>query len=62
MSEEFKDVDFYKVDVDENAAVAGELAVRAMPTFMFFKDGQKLDEEVVGANIKAVRVSLPYPI
>lgn len=56
MSEEFKDVDFYKLDVDENAAVAGELAVRAMPTFMFFKDGQKLDE-VIGANIKAVRVS-----
>ncbi|CCX16789.1 thioredoxin TrxA [Pyronema domesticum] len=57
MSEEFKDVDFYKLDVDENAAVAGELAVRAMPTFMFFKDGQKLDE-VIGANIKAVRSAI----
>ncbi|KAI5813318.1 thioredoxin TrxA [Pyronema omphalodes] len=58
MSEEFKDVDFYKVDVDENASVAGELAVRAMPTFMFFKDGQKLEDEVVGANIKAVRSAI----
>jgi len=52
---EYKDrVDFYKIDVDEVPEVAQELNVRAMPTFMFFKDGQKVDE-VVGANTKALR-------
>jgi thioredoxin 1 len=57
MSKEFEhDVEFYKVDVDDNQQIAGELAVRAMPTFLFFKKGKKLDDEVVGANVKALRV------
>ncbi|DAA72955.1 TPA_exp: putative Thioredoxin [Trichophyton benhamiae CBS 112371] len=42
------EVDFYKVDVDECSEVAAELGVRAMPTFYFFKGGEKLDS-VAGA-------------
>ena len=57
-SEEYKDkVDFYKVDVDEVPDVAQELGVRAMPTFMFFKNGEKV-EEVVGANVQAIKGAL----
>jgi len=41
-------VDFYKVDVDEQEKIAQEVGVRAMPTFMVFKDGNKLSE-LVGA-------------
>jgi thioredoxin 1 len=40
---------FLKVDVDELSDVAQEYGIRAMPTFLIFKDGEKVDE-VVGAN------------
>ncbi|RUS22968.1 Allergen Cop c 2 [Endogone sp. FLAS-F59071] len=41
---------FAKVDVDAAQDISEELNVRSMPTFMFFKNSQKLDE-VVGANV-----------
>ena len=57
-SEQYMDkVDFYKVDVDEVPDVAQELGVRAMPTFMFFKNGEKVDE-VVGANVRALEAAI----
>jgi len=46
---------FYKLDVDEQAGIAAEQGVRAMPTFLFFKDGKKVGE-VVGANLVALKV------
>ncbi|KAH9013875.1 thioredoxin [Lactarius hengduanensis] len=42
-------VEFYKVDVDSQAEISQEVGIRAMPTFLIFKDGNKLDE-LVGAN------------
>ncbi|EHK50302.1 uncharacterized protein TrAtP1_007373 [Trichoderma atroviride] len=47
---EFKDkVHFVKFDVDELPELSQELGIRAMPTFLFYKDGQKVDE-LIGAN------------
>lgn len=48
-SNENPHIKFYKVDVDKADGVAQELNVRAMPTFMFFKGGEKVTE-VVGAD------------
>lgn len=42
-----------QIDVDANTGTASELGVRAMPTFFFFRDSNKLGE-VVGANPSAV--------
>jgi len=42
-------VEFYKVDVDEQSAISQEVGIRAMPTFVVFKDGNKIDE-LVGAS------------
>lgn len=56
-SMDYPEVDFYKVDVDQVASVASELGVRAMPTFFFFKGGEKVGE-VVGANPSAIKVCL----
>ncbi|KAK7910332.1 hypothetical protein WMY93_015016 [Mugilogobius chulae] len=44
MSEEFTDVVFLKVDVDDVADVAGKCGIRSMPTFQFYKNGKKVDE------------------
>lgn len=48
---------FYKVDVDEVPDVAQELGVRAMPTFLLFKNGEKV-AEVVGANPPALNAAI----
>ncbi|KAM0281109.1 hypothetical protein ACHAQH_003688 [Verticillium albo-atrum] len=56
-SEKYTDVNFLKIDVDEVPDLSQELGIRAMPTFMVFKDGQKV-EEIVGANPPAIEKAL----
>lgn len=46
---EFNNLEFYKVDADEQERIAQEVGVRSMPTFYLFKDGFKIKEHV-GAN------------
>jgi len=45
---------FLKVDVDECEDVAMQYKVSAMPTFMFFKNGDKL-EDFAGANLQKLK-------
>lgn len=54
MANENPNVIFVKVDVDAQDKIAQMCGVRAMPTFQFFKDGNKVDE-VVGANINELK-------
>ncbi|GJE88329.1 thioredoxin family protein [Phanerochaete sordida] len=54
LSEQFAAVEFYKIDVDAAEAISQELSIRAMPTFILFKNGQKV-KEVVGANPAALQ-------
>lgn len=49
MSETTDSIHFIKVNVDEAEDVSQEYGIRAMPTFILFKDGDKADE-VVGAD------------
>jgi thioredoxin 1 len=52
--DEFKDkIYFAKFDVDDLPDLAQELGIRAMPTFVLFKNGDKADE-FVGANPQAL--------
>ncbi|KAG4277333.1 thioredoxin [Fusarium proliferatum] len=48
-SESTESIYFIKVNVDEAEDVSQEYGIRAMPTFMLFKDGEKANE-VVGAD------------
>ncbi|KAK0672621.1 thioredoxin-like protein [Cercophora samala] len=51
---EFKDkIYFCKFDVDHLPELAQELGIRAMPTFIFYKDGERVDE-LMGANPPAL--------
>ncbi|KAI0095015.1 thioredoxin [Irpex rosettiformis] len=52
-SEQFTTIEFYKVDVDNATDISEEVGVRAMPTFVVFKNGTKIGE-VVGANPQAL--------
>lgn len=45
------------LNVDEVSNVAAELGVRAMPTFYFFRNGEKVGE-VIGANPAAVKAAI----
>lgn len=51
--QEYPDVEFYKVDVDESPEIAQHCGVSAMPTFVYAKGG-KLLGKVVGANPNGV--------
>ncbi|KAJ2924362.1 hypothetical protein H1R20_g12740, partial [Candolleomyces eurysporus] len=42
-------VEFYKVDVDKQEEISREVGIRAMPTFIYFKDGEKKGD-LLGAN------------
>ncbi|KAJ5109518.1 hypothetical protein N7456_006193 [Penicillium angulare] len=48
-SDQYTQIKFYKLDVEKVGEVAHELDVRAMPTFMLFKGGEKVTE-IVGAE------------
>ncbi|KAF5855363.1 mitochondrial thioredoxin [Aspergillus alliaceus] len=51
----FSRIKFVKVDVDQQEEISQECGIRAMPTFMVFKDGQKLDE-LTGADPKGLEM------
>jgi thioredoxin 1 len=52
-STQYPQAKFYKVDVDKVPDVAQELGIRAMPTILFFNNGEKITE-VVGANPQGI--------
>ncbi|KAH9308789.1 hypothetical protein KI387_036700, partial [Taxus chinensis] len=49
LSEKYPQLLFLKVDVDDMADLTATWDVRAMPTFIFIKDGKQIDK-LVGAN------------
>jgi thioredoxin-like negative regulator of GroEL len=51
---EHSNISFVKVDVDKHPTIAQENAIRAMPTFLFFKGGKMNEKPVQGANPRAL--------
>jgi len=43
LSTEMNDMKFAKVDIEKNEEVSGKYAVRSIPCFVVFKDGQEVD-------------------
>lgn len=51
LSEEMPDVNFFKLDVDQNPATAQQFRIMSIPTLMIKKDGQVVDQ-IVGYHPK----------
>ncbi|MEM0351104.1 MAG: thioredoxin [Archaeoglobaceae archaeon] len=49
LSREYKDVEFYKINVDENQELAFEYGISSIPTVLFFRRGR-----VVGGFVGAM--------
>ncbi len=43
VSKEFEDVNFYKVNVDEEPELTMQFGIKSIPTLAFIKDGKTLD-------------------
>ena len=50
--EEIKDVDFYKINVDDAEKITSEFDIMSIPTILIFENG-KLKEKVVGFKSKS---------
>ncbi|KAF8523222.1 thioredoxin-like protein [Gautieria morchelliformis] len=48
LSAENDTLDFYKVDIDEQPDISQEVGIRSLPSFMVFKDGEKV-ADMIGA-------------
>lgn len=46
IAEELKDVNVFKVDVDENEKVARDFGIMSIPTVVILKDGVEIDRHV----------------
>lgn len=57
LSETYTQAKFYQIDVDKLSDVAAELGIRAMPTFILFKNGEKV-QDIVGANPPALEAGI----
>ncbi|KAL1778346.1 thioredoxin [Sigmodon hispidus] len=57
LSEKYSNVVFLEVDVDDCQYVAAECEVKCMPTFQFYKKGQKVGE-FSGANKEKLEASI----
>ena len=57
MQPDFPNVVFHKIDVDENEEISMDLEVSTIPHFIFFKDGEKIDEQL-GSDEAGLRALL----
>ena len=53
LAEQFPEVSFFKVNVDEADDFATEFSITSLPTFLFFKNG-KVVHKIEGANLRDV--------
>lgn len=53
LSKEYKDVEFYKLNVDENQELAFEYGISSIPTVLFFRKGQ-----IIGGFVGAMPESM----
>ena len=56
-SDEYKDVVFVKIDVDENPEVSEKYQIMSMPTFLFIRDNEVIDR-FSGASVEKLKETI----
>lgn len=56
-SDEYKDVVFVKIDVDENPEISEKYQVMSMPTFLFIRDNEVIDR-FSGASVEKLKETI----
>ncbi|GAA6009418.1 hypothetical protein JCM11491_003549 [Sporobolomyces phaffii] len=59
LSDQFDNIGFFKCDVDSQEEVAAEVGIKAMPTFLLFKNGEQIGK-VVGADPNKLRDAIKH--
>ena len=54
VASEFSNIEFYKVNVDENQEAAGEFGIMSIPTLLIMKNGEVLEEKLDTNQKKAL--------
>ncbi|KAJ3543145.1 hypothetical protein NM688_g5894 [Phlebia brevispora] len=57
LSDVTPNVEFYKINVEEQPEIIEEVSIRGMPTFMAFKSGKKMCE-ILGSNPENLKLLL----
>jgi len=57
LSQKYQNVEFLKIDVDDQKELATLAGISALPTFVFIRDGATIDQ-VAGANISKVEAQI----
>jgi len=55
LSEEFPDINFLKINVDESPDLTSEFGVRTVPTLMFLRDGELVDSLIGVHSLEKLR-------
>lgn len=56
--ESYPKAKFYRVNVSAVPDVAEKVGVQAMPTFVFYNNGEKVQQDVVGANVSMLEKAI----
>ena len=58
LSEDYEDVKFAKLNVDDNPDIAAKYGVQSIPNFLFIKNGEVVDKQVGAAAKPAIAAKL----
>lgn len=46
LGEKYPQIDFYKIDIDENRELVTEYSIESVPTIIFIKNGRVVNQEI----------------
>lgn len=58
MKDDFTEISFQNVDVDESPAIAKKYSIRSVPTVIFFREGKEMSRIVGSVTATVLRTAL----
>ncbi len=57
LEDEFKDINFLSIDIDQVPQLAKKFEIRSIPTLLLIKDGEEFNKIVGTHQLKSLRLS-----